>query len=120
MAGSDLDQKREALFAAAADFIFKGKAEEQQRGLCAAASAYHEARMAAHRPAPKQQTNGNGAKYKVPFGRTKGTPISEAETKDLNYIVGRLKEGLDDPNNSRWREKNSELLAAIEAELETR
>lgn len=116
MSSGLLDQRREELYAAAERFVAGGKAIDAQRGLCDAASAYDKERQAHFRP---QQTK-EAAKFVIPFGRTKGTPIGDAETKDLTFIAGRLKEGLDDPDKARYRAKNEELIAAIERELETR
>lgn len=119
---SVLDEKREQLFNAADLFVRGGKQVEEQQRLCEAASAYHYARMehfkATH--APKSDTNGSKAKYVIPFGETKGTPIGEAETKDLEYVVKKLREGLDEPDRQKWRARNEELITAIEVELGTR
>ena len=43
--------------------------------------------------------------------------MSEADDKDLRWVAGAVRESLDDPAKERWRAKNAELLAAIEAEL---
>lgn len=116
MSSSALDQRREVLFAAAEAFVAGGKTEDRQRELCDAASAYAKER-AAHF---KQQQNQEASELVVPFGRTKGTPIAEAETRDLNWVLGRLQENLDQPGHERYRAKNVELIAAIERELGTR
>lgn len=55
-----------------------------------------------------------------PFGAKKGTPIEECETKDLTWLRGVIAESVDDPDNAHWRARNVKLLAAIDAELETR
>lgn len=110
------DQRREELFGAAESYIFGGKTVELQRLLCDAASAYAKERQAHFKP----QQNAEAAKFVIPFGRTRGTPIGEAETKDLEYIVGALRETLDEPEKARFRAKNEELIAAIERELGTR
>jgi hypothetical protein len=67
-------------------------------------------------------TNGNTLRsgQVVPFGRTKGTPIEEAETKDLQWLAGAMRESIADPSKERFAPKNRELLDAIEHELETR
>lgn len=56
----------------------------------------------------------------LPFGRSKGTPISRAETKDLEWVAERLRESIDDPGKSRWKAANELLLEEIENELEGR
>lgn len=124
MSDESLDTKREQLFAAAENFIFNGKGVEQQRSLCEAASAYHIKRAETFKTqygaGAKAQTNGNGAKYVIPFGRSKGTPIGEATVKDLEWVCNALKEKLDDADKARYRAKNAELIEAIEKELGSR
>lgn len=56
----------------------------------------------------------------VPFGRSRGLPIEEATKGDLQWVSGALRESIADPAKARWAPQNRELLAAIEAELETR
>lgn len=63
----------------------------------------------------------------VPFGRSRGLPIEEATKGDLEvkvaalqWVSGALRESIADPAKARWAPQNRELLAAIEAELETR
>lgn len=56
----------------------------------------------------------------IPFGRSKGLPVEEAEDKDLHFVLERVRAGLDDPDKARWRDKNQKLVDAIERELETR
>jgi len=74
--------------------------------------------------APKavKGTNGNTLRsgQVVPFGRSKGTPIEEADTKDLQWLAGTMRESIADPAKERFAAKNRELLGAIETELETR
>lgn len=67
-------------------------------------------------------TNGNTLRsgQVVPFGRSKGTPIEEADTKDLQWLAGAMRESIADPAKEKWAPKNRELLDAIEHELETR
>jgi hypothetical protein len=56
----------------------------------------------------------------VPFGKNKGQLISEAATKDLEWIAGALRRSIDDPEKSRWISSNQTLLAEIETELDGR
>lgn len=53
----------------------------------------------------------------VPFGRSKGQPISEATTKDLEWVASVLRKSIEDPEKARWIESNGTLLAEIELEL---
>lgn len=74
--------------------------------------------------APKTVKGTNGSALRsgqvVPFGRSKGTPIEEADTKDLQWLAGAMRESIADPAKEKWAPKNRELLDAIETELETR
>lgn len=56
----------------------------------------------------------------IPFGRSKGTAVADAETKDLRWVAGALRSSIDNPEKARFRDANQALLDAIEAELETR
>lgn len=85
--------------------------------LSEAAQKYAKARWAAQtQKSPVPAKTG----HVIPFGNSKGTPLHEAETKDLRWVASALRESLDDPAKERWRGKNAELLEAIEAELEAR
>lgn len=64
--------------------------------------------------------SGKRSGHVIPFGRSKGQPIEEVDAKDLTWVAGALRTSIDDETKSRWREANQALLAAIEAELETR
>ena len=70
---------------------------------------------AAHAP-EKPKASG----HVIPFGRSKGTPIEEAETQDLEWVSMRLAESISDPEKARWAASNRALLEAIGAELEGR
>jgi hypothetical protein len=54
------------------------------------------------------------------YGRNKGQPISGTETKDLQWYAKTLAESVANPEKERWREKNQEVLDAIQAELARR
>lgn len=56
----------------------------------------------------------------APFGRSKGQPIEELDTKDLRWLEGVLRESVDNPEKERWRAANQELLSAVEVELASR
>lgn len=51
----------------------------------------------------------------IPFGDAQGTPISEADTNDLQWIKPKL-----DTEHEKWGDKNQQLVDAIENELEQR
>lgn len=56
----------------------------------------------------------------LPFGRSKGVKLAEADTRDLRWTAGVLRESIDDEAKAKWRDDNEALLAAIERELQTR
>ncbi len=56
----------------------------------------------------------------IPFGRSKGVAIEDAETKDLQWVAQALAASIEDPEKERWRNSNIELRDAIEQELESR
>ncbi|MEW5854611.1 MAG: hypothetical protein AB2A00_37895 [Myxococcota bacterium] len=72
-------------------------------------------RPAAARPA----AGGGGGGMVFPnYGRSKGMPISGASAQDLEFYANGCRRTLADPNKARWHDKERELLAAIEAEME--
>jgi len=88
------------------------------KGLHHAAIAY--ATACGHtRTGPTQQAR-TASETVLPFGRSKGVPIGEAKTPDLEWVAKAVRESLDDPERARFREKNLALLAEIEKELEMR
>ena len=108
----------------ASDEHSNGRTRENAQRLSDAAKQWAEASVA-RAPAASgvvKGTNGNALRsgQVVPFGRTKGTPIEEAETKDLQWLAGAMRESIADPAKERFAPKNRELLDAIEHELETR
>ena len=56
----------------------------------------------------------------IPFGKSKGVAIEEADVKDLRWVAGALSASIEDPAKERWAPQNRALLVSIEAELETR
>lgn len=51
------------------------------------------------------------------YGRSKGAPIQGASMQDLEYYAKGARRSLDDPSKSRWHDRERQLLAAIEAEI---
>jgi hypothetical protein len=96
---------------------------DSRAGLHEAVLAYFSARQAAGAGGSPSRgaSSGKGRSGQVvPFGRTKGLPLEEAETKDLQWLAGAMRESIADPSKEQWAAKNRVLLDAIEAELETR
>lgn len=54
------------------------------------------------------------------FGRAQGTPISEADDRDLEWYAGALRRSIEDPDKARFRSANEADLRAIEDELARR
>jgi hypothetical protein len=53
----------------------------------------------------------------MPYGRAKGTPITEAEDGDLSWLAGRTRQKLEENPDGRYAGKDRQLLAAIETEM---
>lgn len=68
----------------------------------------------------RAQTGGAKSGVVVPFGKNKGMPIEDTETKDLEYIAGAQRTSLADPSKARWKQQNEAVLVACEAELAKR
>ncbi len=108
-----LDEARNSLKDAALAYACSSNGDIKH--LCMAALAYAEERS---KVAPKPQTL--RVEMVIPFGRSKNTPISAAETKDLEWVAGALQKSIDDPAKERWADGNRQLLQAIESELSKR
>ena len=71
--------------------------------------------------APVQQTRAAAraaaSGFAIPGGRSKGTPLEDADDRDLSYWGGRLEQELaDGTGNPRFRDKNEAIARAIRAE----
>lgn len=69
---------------------------------------------------PEQRQSTPTSSLKIPGGRSKGTPLHQAERGDLEFWEGRISEGLDEDPSGKWADKNRTLLAAIRHELDSR
>lgn len=93
--------------------------------LCEAALAYARERWSqstgarARRPEDGSK-DGRPVVRLPPFGRQKGQPINDVESKDLRWYLGVVEESLEDAAKAKWHAKNAELAQAIRAELEGR
>jgi hypothetical protein len=71
------------------------------------------------RAAPASRPAGGGGGMLFPnYGRSKGMPVAGASMGDLEFYANGCRRTLADPGKSRWHDKERELLAAIEAEIE--
>lgn len=66
-------------------------------------------------PASKKASSG----FKIPGGRSKNTPIEEADIEDLEYWAGRFAKGLED-GTARNAERDQEMLNAFKEEIRFR
>lgn len=53
----------------------------------------------------------------IPFGKEKGKTLPEASDNSLEWLANVMEERIADPENAKWKDKNSELLNAIRDEL---
>jgi len=56
----------------------------------------------------------------VPFGKSKGEPITDIEDKDLQWLAEAVKKSVEDPSKAKWKGKNQELLTALRDEYKRR
>jgi hypothetical protein len=81
-------------------------------------------RAAAAKAAPRAAASGGGGAGRdsgmlLPnYGRSKGMPVSGASIQDLEFYANGARRTLGDPGKARWHDKERQLLAAIEAEIE--
>lgn len=118
------DKRSEAwtnLATAATAFAAEALAKPNASALSSAAYAWAEANGYVKR-GETRGTNGNKLRSgkTLPFGRQKGVAIEEVDDENLRWVLGRVRESLDDPSKDRFRAANAELADAIEKELETR
>lgn len=103
----------------AAEEYARGVNERSRNELHRAAITY-----AQHRETPKPRPTGvadhRTTEAVIPFGRSKGKPINEASTRDLEWVLGALEKSIDDPAKARWRDSNQATADAIRDELEGR
>jgi hypothetical protein len=122
------EQRKEAwseLVAASSEAVKQDFSKESGARLSNAAKAWAQANgfvlaVGGAAPGPARTSSKSRSGQVVPFGRSKGTPIEEADTKDLQWLLNAVSESVDDPSKERWREKNVALRDAIKAELEMR
>lgn len=50
------------------------------------------------------------------YGRSKGAPIAGASMAELDYYAGNARKSIADPAKEKWRDKETALLTAIDAE----
>jgi hypothetical protein len=60
------------------------------------------------------------AERELPFGRSKGKKLTEAEEADLQWILARFKESAEDPDKAKYRDDNLAWVKAISEEFARR
>jgi hypothetical protein len=53
----------------------------------------------------------------MPFGRSKGEFINTAPVNDLMWVGEKIAADIDNPEKSKWRDNNLQVLSAINAAL---
>lgn len=78
------------------------------------------ARAAASSSAPRASAGPSAASGMVfpPYGRSKGLPVAGASMQDLEFYANGCRRTLADPGKARWHDKERQLLAAIEGEID--
>lgn len=66
----------------------------------------------ASQPAAKSETI-DPAEFKVPFGKTKGTPLPEASDQDLAFLTIYYTNAIDNPEKADYRGLNERALKAV-------
>lgn len=66
---------------------------------------------------PASSRGGASGAVFPPFGRKRGQPIAGCDLENLEWYHGIIQQSVNDPSKSRFREKNQEVLSAIEAEI---
>jgi len=64
------------------------------------------------------RSSGGGPTNFPNYGRGKNGPIAGASSEDLGYYANGARRSLADPSKARWHDKERELLAVIEAEMQ--
>jgi len=60
------------------------------------------------------------AEFKIPGGRAKGTPLTAAESKDIEYWAERISGDLEKDPDKKFAERDRAWLVAADAELDRR
>lgn len=114
-----LSEKRSALYGAAKLYAAEPN-DETGRALCMAASAYAEARLLAVSGATAAARQQQRREAVVPFGRSKGKPLSAVTRSELEWLLGAVEASLADPTKERFRTANEGLRDTVRAELSRR
>jgi hypothetical protein len=116
----NMDEAKKKLSDAAKWHVEEPDSGPRWAALCEAAVAFANLREALKptRVAPRSDKPASGEC--LPRKGGGGPPIEEAETKDLEYWIGRFEGELDSPDKAKWRDANLARLEKFRAELESR
>lgn len=64
-------------------------------------------------PRAPETTNIDPADFKVPFGKTKGTPLPKATDKDLAFLTIYYTGAINNPDKAQYRDLNERALRAV-------
>lgn len=103
---------------AATQYSANPKDEAFRGGLHRAAQVYATS-CAPPKVGPSAQTREAHGEL-IPFGRSKGQPVGQASTSDLQWVAQALRNSIADAGKARWVESNQKLLDVVERELATR
>lgn len=67
--------------------------------------------------APKERPAGKRSSMTLPFGRSKGRPITEVSEEDLTWVADKIRGHVGDESKAHWREANQRDLGELEREL---
>lgn len=56
----------------------------------------------------------------VPFGKNAGTPITDVDDEELDFLLSYSEKAVADPKKARWREDNERMLGAVREEIAIR
>jgi len=56
----------------------------------------------------------------VPWGKSKGKPVTELDDKDIAYYAGKAREAIADPSKAKFADREKRWLLSVEAEMKRR
>jgi len=71
-------------------------------------------------PGARARPGVSGGEVLVPFGRSKGQPLSSCSERDLEWLESAVQRSIDDPAKSKYLSSNTALLNEIQTELHRR
>lgn len=117
---SALRDSEEALLKQAIDYACGDVADhDAKKALFLAADNYARVRWAMA-TAGRTKTPKARSGFTMPFGRSKGLAIEDAQRSDVEWMLSKIEQDIDDPEKARFRAKNVAFRDALDAELASR